>query len=290
MLWLVVISTSSGEQPGRRTVTLTPSGPRQMLMAGPLDEIGDMPLSIQSKLLRLLQDGSFQRVGGNKTQTTDVRLLTATHRNLDRMIEDGQFRGDLFYRLNVFTIRLPPLRERLEDLPALIEYFVARADRELGIRAQGVAPESLEMLTRYDWPGNIRELQSAVKYALVNTRTGVLTPDCFPEMCQSARTSRATSAGSPQNGSAGFNLQTLATEALLNETTDIHRSIHDAVDQVLLPLVLQHVDGNQRQAARLLGISRTTLRSRLETLGLKVEKRVVPENSHSDQKLDQSEN
>src|SRR6202035_4295333 len=127
-----------------------------------LDEIGDMPLASQAKVLRLLQEQAFERVGGNEPVRTDVRLIAATHRDLEAWSAEGKFRPDLYYRLGVFTIHLPPLRERGEDLPMLIRHYVGRFNRELGREVREVALEAMERLCSYSWPGNIRELQSVL--------------------------------------------------------------------------------------------------------------------------------
>src|SRR5262249_14222035 len=128
-----------------------------------LDEVGDMPPALQAKLLRVLQEQAFERVGGNETVRTDVRLIAATHRNLKAWSDEGKFRLDLYYRLGVFTIHLPPLRERGDDLPLLVRHYLRRFSRELGREVQEVAPEALDRLRGYSWPGNIRELQSVLK-------------------------------------------------------------------------------------------------------------------------------
>src|SRR6202035_3810042 len=132
-----------------------------------LDEVRDMPLALQAKMLRVLQEQAFERVGGNETVRTDVRLIAATHRDLKAWSAEGKFRPDLYYRLSVFTIPLPPLRERGDDLPMLIHHYVRRFNRELGREVREVAPEALERLCRCSWPGNIRELQSVLKQALL---------------------------------------------------------------------------------------------------------------------------
>src|SRR6266699_3542234 len=139
-----------------------------------LDEIGDMPLALQAKMLRLLQEQVFERVGGNETVRTDVRLIAATHRDLKAWSDEGRFRPDLYYRLGVFTIHLPPLRERGEDLAMLVRYYLRRFSRELGREVREVAPEALERLRNYPWPGNIRELQSVVKQSLLQASGTVL--------------------------------------------------------------------------------------------------------------------
>src|SRR6202008_3862436 len=126
------------------------------------DEVGDMPLALQAKLLRVLQEQAFERVGGSETVRTHVRLIAATHRDLKSWSEEGKFRPDLYYRLNVFTIHLPSLRERGDDLPGLVRHYVCRISRELGREVQQVDPEALERLRTYSWPGNVRELQSVL--------------------------------------------------------------------------------------------------------------------------------
>src|SRR6516162_8701717 len=141
-----------------------------------LDEIGDMPLATQAKILRLLQDQSFERVGGNETIRTDVRLIAATHRDLKSWSAEGKFRPDLYYRLSVFTISLPALRERGDDLPMLVQHFLRRFSRDLGREIREIAPEALELLRSYSWPGNIRELQGVLKQALLQATGTVLIP------------------------------------------------------------------------------------------------------------------
>jgi two-component system nitrogen regulation response regulator GlnG len=145
-----------------------------------LDEIGDMPPALQGKILRLLQEQSFERVGGNETIRADVRLIAASNRDLKTWSAEGKFRADLYYRLSVFTIHLPPLRERGEDLPLLVQHFLRRFSHELGRAVRHVAPAALEQLRHYDWPGNIRELQSVLKQALLQASGAVLLPAFLP--------------------------------------------------------------------------------------------------------------
>lgn len=146
-----------------------------------LDEVGDMSPLVQGKVLRLLQDQSFQRVGGNEEIRTNVRIVAATNRNLEQMVLDGDFREDLFYRLNGFTIYLPPLRERQEDIPLLLEYFLRRARKEMGKNnLDGLSPAALSTLCSYHWPGNVRQLQSVVRQAVLNTTGTVLGTESLP--------------------------------------------------------------------------------------------------------------
>src|SRR5439155_12543478 len=145
-----------------------------------LDEVGDMPPATQAKLLRLLQEQHFERIGGSEPIQADVRLIAATGQDLERLVRSGRFRRDLFYRLKTFILHLPPLRERREDLPLLVDYFLKRSAREQGRPPCSVSPDALAALAEYDWPGNVRELQSALGHALVRAAGEVLTPECLP--------------------------------------------------------------------------------------------------------------
>jgi two-component system nitrogen regulation response regulator GlnG len=242
-----------------------------------LDEIGDMPLALQAKILRLLQDQTFERVGGNETIRTDVRLIAATHRDLKAWSADGKFRPDLYYRLGVFTIHLPPLRERGDDLPQLVQHYLQRFSRELGREVREVAPEALERLRDYSWPGNVRELQSILKQAILRAHGPVLLPDFLPELPEAPsvpphssprlvgeRSEEVTPEGSELDAEA-FLRQRLGPDAC-----DLYAESHREVDRLLLPRVLEYTGGNQYRAARLLGIARQTLRRKLRELGLRV--------------------
>ena len=160
-----------------------------------LDEVGDMPPGLQAKVLRLLQEQAFERVGGNETVRTDVRLIAATHRDLKAWSEEGKFRPDLYYRLGVFTIHLPPLRERGDDLPMLVQHYLRRFSRELGREAREVTPEAMERLRAYPWPGNIRELQSVLKQALLRSTGPVLVPAFLPDLAPRKAVEPATALG-----------------------------------------------------------------------------------------------
>jgi two-component system nitrogen regulation response regulator GlnG len=252
-----------------------------------LDEIGDMSIATQAKVLRVLQDGRFERVGGNETIHTDVRVIAATNQNLERLIETGRFRQDLYYRLKVFTIELPPLRERLEDLPALVEHFIKLYNREVGKHVQSASPEVVRVLTDYSWPGNVRELQSAVKYALVHARSDVLTPECFPENCRVLAQPTGTSR-KPDDipraavSSGGLDIGCRFAQLVQQRNPDIYHTIEEEVDRYLLGEALRVAHGNQVEASRLLGISRTTLRAKLDALGLCIEKQLHPSTRHDE--------
>jgi DNA-binding NtrC family response regulator len=229
-----------------------------------LDEIGDMPMTLQAKILRLLQEQSFERVGGNETIKTDVRVIAATHRDLKAWSAEGKFRPDLYYRLGVFAIHLPPLRERGDDLPTLVQHYVKRFSRELGREVREVAPEALERLRQYSWPGNIRELQSVLKQALLQSSGTILLSTFLPELLGKPGKAGAAPAGTD------LGLETLIRQRLGPNAQDIYGETHRQADRLLLPLVLEYTRGNQHQAARLLGIARQTLRQKLRDLELYV--------------------
>jgi two-component system nitrogen regulation response regulator GlnG len=226
-----------------------------------LDEIGDMPLASQAKVLRVLQEQAFERVGGHETIHTDVRLLAATHRNLKAWSAEGRFRPDLYYRLGVFPIHLPPLRERTEDLPALVDHYLHRFSRELGRQVHAIAPEALARLQSYSWPGNIRELQSVLKQALLRANGAILLPAFLPEL----PAVRAASAPSPASGE-GVGLESFVRRCLAEGEGDQYAEAHRRLDRILLPRVLHHTRGSQQNAASILGIARQTLRVKLRSL------------------------
>jgi two-component system nitrogen regulation response regulator GlnG len=229
-----------------------------------LDEIGDMPLALQAKVLRLLQDQEFERVGGNETIRTDVRLIAATHRDLRAWSVDGKFRADLYYRLSVFSIHLPALRERGTDLQPLVQHYVRRYSRELGREVRQVAPEAMECLRRHSWPGNIRELQSVLRQALLQARGGVLLPTFLPEPLGASREGAPSPLATGEPGVETF----ITRQRLGPDVRDLYAETHRDLDRLLLARVLEHTQGNVQQAALLLGIARQTLRLKLRDLGL----------------------
>jgi two-component system nitrogen regulation response regulator GlnG len=213
----------------------------------------------------VLQEQAIERLGGTETVRTDVRLIAATHRDLKAWSDEGKFRPDLYYRLGVFTIDLPPLRERGDDLPLLVSHYVRRFSRELGREVREVAAEALERLQGYGWPGNIRELQSVLKQALLLASGPVLLPAFLPDL--------AGRAGEPATLPAageGFDLEAFVGERLGPDACDLYADVHRQVDRLFLARVLEYTGGNQHQAARLLGIARKTLRVKLRELGLHV--------------------
>ena len=229
-----------------------------------LDEVGDMPLALQAKVLRLLQEQAFERVGGSETIRTDVRLVASTHRDLRARAADERFRSDLYYRLGVFTIHLPPLRERAEDLPILVDHYVRRFSRELGRDVVEVAPEALARLRAHDWPGNIRELQSVLKKALLHASGRVLLQTFLPEFLGGGDFAPASATPSD------FDLATFVRKRVSRGAEGLYAQTHDHVDRLLFTRALEYTHGNHRDAARILGISRQTMRVKLRALGLHV--------------------
>ncbi len=218
-----------------------------------LDEIGDMPLALQSKILRLLQDQRFERVGGNETIQTDVRIITATHRDLEAMSEAGRFRGDLYYRLNVFEIIIPPLRERSEDLPLLAVHFLRRASRELEKNVSRISGASMDALRGYDWPGNIRELRNAVESMVALDVDGTLGVDDLPESI--AELARRDDGQEPLIDMAG-------ADALIG------RPLKE-VEKYYIQSALELTNGKREEAASILGIGERTLYRKITEYGLK---------------------
>jgi two-component system nitrogen regulation response regulator GlnG len=249
-----------------------------------LDEIADMSPATQAKVLRLLQEQRFERLGSNETIQTDVRVIAASNQNLEALAAAGRFRQDLLYRLNVFTIPLPPLRERLDDLPLLVDHFIKLFNRQLHQNVRVLTPQAMKLLTSYSWPGNVRELQSAIKYALVHSTGEILTEDCLPDFLHPGGGPLAAEAR-PLQAVDGSDVARQIQGMLAQGLGDIYRRIHNEVDRILFEEVLRHCHGHQLEAAELLGISRTTLRAKLKTLGMAVEKQLLTESDHGGQFL-----
>lgn len=203
-----------------------------------LDEVGELPASVQAKLLRFLQERQFTRLGGVEPVRVDVRVIAATNRDLEREVREGRFREDLFYRLNVFPIELPPLRERKEDIPLLVEHFLRQRNRPPDV----VSPEAMEALLAYDWPGNVRELENVIERALILAGEGRITPDLLPF-------------GRPKPG---------AKVELPDEGVNL-----EEVERELIIQALEKAGWNKAKAAKLLGITRRRLYSRMEALGIR---------------------
>ena len=228
-----------------------------------LDEIGDLPPNTQVKLLRVLQQQTFQRVGGAETIAVDVRVIAATHRDLDGMIREGKFREDLFHRLNVVTIHLPPLRERREDIPVLAHHFLAKYAAEFGIGVPVISADALAVLQAEPWPGNIRELENATRRLLLAARGLSLGADAVRQTLL-ARTSDKT----PTADSLSALASALLARAQRGELHDAHAQITAEAEREVITQAILLAQGNQARAARWLGLSRFTLREKLKQLGL----------------------
>jgi len=244
-----------------------------------LDEIGDMPPLLQSKILRLLQEQKFERVGGNQTITTDVRIIAATNRDLDKLVREEKFREDLLYRLKGFLICLPRLRDRDGDLKLLVDHFLTQYSRRMGKNVTSIAPDAMEALHNYDWPGNVRELESVLKQSLINATGTVITKDCLPEVscfhltgeesCHNGEEAVESSDTSgdqlPRSDLAAFIDRRLAASS-----HDLHAETLEMVERYLLMRVLRETSGNQSVAAKMLGITRGSLRNKIRALHLSI--------------------
>ncbi len=232
-----------------------------------LDEIGDMPFSLQSKMLRLLQERSIERLGGRETIPVDVRIIAATNRNLETAIEAGRFREDLYYRLKVVTVWLPPLKDRSGDIPLLSEYFLSRFFKELGMDCPGITPEAEQLLAGYPWPGNVRELANTIQKTVIFNRGTPLSADDI---------SHAVSEKSPANEDINekhdLMQRRILHHALITRTGEnVFDTIMDQVAGIIISEALNLSGGNRSRAAKLLGLSRPTLHSKIEKYGLKFE-------------------
>jgi nitrogen regulation protein NR(I) len=231
-----------------------------------LDEIGDMPFSIQAKILRLLQEKSIERLGGRDPIPVDVRIIAATNRDLETALAEGRFREDLYYRLKVVTIWLPPLRERAGDIPDLTDYFLTRFAQEMGVNNPGMTPEAKNILRHYHWPGNIRELANAIQKALIFSRGYLIRPEDVTQVI---------SGGSTKTISDKDALECLhqwVRHGLLTDSEEnAFDSFMDRFASVLVSEALDLTNGNRTRAAKLLGLSRPTLQAKIDKYRLRVQ-------------------
>lgn len=226
-----------------------------------LDEVADMSLTLQAKLLRVLQEGTFERIGSNKTVKVSVRVISATNKNLEIAIANKQFREDLYYRLKVVNLTLPPLRMHPEDIPQLTNYFLARHCREMKIPMVSIPPETMEKLMRNSWPGNIRELENLLKRALLLSKSNIITPDLVIEEVAVNQTSEAKETEKP--------FASLIPDHLEQYEGRLFKFVIDQVEKELIEKALSYTHGNQVKAAKLLGVSRAMLVERIEKYDLR---------------------
>lgn len=229
-----------------------------------LDEIGDMPLNLQSKILRLVQEKSIERLGGRDTVPTDVRIIAATNRNLEAAISDGQFREDLYYRLKVVTIWLPPLRDRLDDIPDLVNYFLLKFSSEEGKENPGISSPAIENLLAHHWPGNIRELSNIIRKSLIFNRG---TPISAEEISQAINERGQLD---PESRRDGNDMLVRYVRSLLQgkPKENLFETCMDQFAGLIVREALNMTGGNRSLAAKLLGLSRPTLHSKIEKFGI----------------------
>ena len=236
-----------------------------------LDEVGDIPVELQTKLLRVLQEREYSRVGGREILKANVRILAATNQDLERAVKERRFREDLYFRLKVIPIYLPPLRERKGDIPLLVSYFIEKINREMGTQISGVSPEALKLLEEHSWPGNVRELENTLIRASVLSSGPILFPKDFTLQSQQG-------AGLPE-------VDDLSLEEIIHRKLDdyfqrtkgvdvdnLYSLVVERVERPLIELTLRKTRGNQIKAAEILGINRNTLRKKIADLHINVKK------------------
>ncbi|WP_372524162.1 nitrogen regulation protein NR(I) [Sulfuricaulis sp.] len=227
-----------------------------------LDEIGDMPPALQTRLLRVLQDGKFYRVGGHDQVETNVRIIAATNQDLEDRVKDGKFREDLFHRLNVIRIHLPPLRERREDIPTLARYFLKKSAVELGVEAKQLMPQAEEYMSRLSWPGNVRQLENTCRWLTVMAPGQTIrVEDLPPELL-------AADAGNARGADWEARLRNIVEQRLARGDGEIFKDINDSFERILIEAALKHTGGRKLDAAKKLGWGRNTLTRKLKDLGL----------------------
>ncbi len=236
-----------------------------------LDEIGDLSPGTQAKLLRVLQERCLQRVGGKESIPIDTRVIAATHRDLETAIAQKQFREDLFYRLSVVVITLPPLRSRREDIPELVRYFLHKHGPALGVAQPAILPEALEFLQDQPWPGNVRQLENIVRNVLLLAQGYTISAD-------QTRSALAQKGAAPTRTAAPFGdyVDQLLASVRRGETTDAHARLMEHAERELFSRAIQQAEGNQAKAARWLGVSRITMKAKLVQFGLH------PDNHHAE--------
>ena len=235
-----------------------------------LDEIGDMPIASQAKVLRVLQDGEFERLGSNQTRKVDVRIIVATNKPLEQVIKEGKFREDLYYRLKVITIYVPPLREHKEDIPELVLHFLSRE----GKQSTSSTEQAMEKLKNYSWPGNIRELENTIQRALILSKGKVITDAhiVFDTEYVPRDMEREDSSPTLQIDEISLQLKphldALFRYIVTHSGQNVYSELFSIIEEFLIKRTLEETDGNQVQAAKLLGLSRNTLRNRILRYGI----------------------
>lgn len=224
-----------------------------------LDEVAEMPIHMQVKFLRVLQEKSFEPVGAVKSESSDFRVIAATNKNLEDEVAKGTFREDLYYRLNVIPLHIPPLRERREDIPKLAAYFMERFNREKGCHVEGISETAMEIMLGYVWPGNIRELENIIERTVIIQRQGTIQADDLPPKLRAQQTAQVA--------------ETSETLASIPGSPDKNFDFNDEVDRLerrMIELALERTGGNRNQAARMLNLNRTTLVEKIKKKNIKI--------------------
>ncbi|HLO25461.1 MAG TPA: sigma-54 dependent transcriptional regulator [Geobacteraceae bacterium] len=237
-----------------------------------LDEIGDMPLDLQAKILRVLQEREIIRTGGNQSIVVDVRIVAATNQDLEEKVRRKEFREDLFYRLNVVPIHLAPLRERKDDIPPLVDYFLEKSCAEMDLPVKRCSPEALRHLSAYPWPGNVRELENTIKRAVILSSDPLLTLADFAGLASRKGSERAQNEELSLEGIVDMKLRGCLSNMDKMESGDVYGMVLEQVERPLIRFVLEKTRGNQVKAADILGINRNTLRKKIQDLGIEVKK------------------
>ncbi|MDY6822728.1 MAG: sigma-54 dependent transcriptional regulator [Thermodesulfobacteriota bacterium] len=233
-----------------------------------LDEIGDMSMALQAKLLRVLQEGEYERLGGRKTLKADVRIIAATNKDLAQAVQNGLFREDLYWRLKVITIDLPPLRDRTEDIPELVAYFINRFGAEYNKPIRHVSDAVLNHFNTYCWPGNIRELENCLRRAIILCAGDIITEDHI-DLLENRQAHREQQLNHEQvTNRLKEKIENILPDLLRLSTESLHANVIETVEETIILKVLEKCDNNQVKAADMLGISRNTLRHRLKKYGL----------------------
>jgi transcriptional regulator with GAF, ATPase, and Fis domain len=222
-----------------------------------LDEIGKVSLAIQGKLLRVVEDKEFERVGGTQTIKTDVKIIAATNLDIERAIQQGTFREDLYYRLNIIPLCLPPLRDRRDDIPGLVEYFIRKISKDLGVETKRLEPGVLDLFLRYNWPGNIRELEATLHRAIVMSNGDTITRNDLYGLFGG---DSAVPSGPLEMPSSLLN----PIVGKMEITGEVYDEVISSVDRQLIERALESSGGRIREAARRLGLARNTLKSKIQ--------------------------
>jgi len=224
-----------------------------------LDEIGKMTLAMQAKLLRVVEDKEFERVGGTQTIKSDVKIIAATNLDMERAIEENVFREDLYYRLNIIPLFLPPLRERKDDIPLLAEHFIKKICKDLGMETKRLEPGVLDLFTRYHWPGNVRELEATLHRAIVMSNGETITRGDFYGLVTDGITAMAAEGPAPIPASL-----LSPSLAKIEITAEVYDEVLSKIDRQLIERALETSGGRIREAARRLGLARNTLKSKMQ--------------------------